>query len=46
VVSNFALVPCDGLGMEDDHHFNLDGQFTWVQRAMMTMQQKGWFKWN
>jgi hypothetical protein len=46
VVSNFSLVPCDGLGMEDDHHFNLDGQFTWVQRAMMTMQQKGWFKWH
>jgi len=46
VVSNLALVPCDGLGMQDDHHFNLDGQFTWVQRAMMTMQTKGWFKWH
>jgi Carbohydrate esterase, sialic acid-specific acetylesterase len=46
VVSNFALVPCDGLGMQDDHHFNLDGQFTWVQRAMMTLQTKGWFKWH
>jgi hypothetical protein len=46
VVSNFALVPCDGLGMQDDHHFNLDGQFTWAQRAMMTLQQKGWFKWH
>jgi hypothetical protein len=46
VVSNLALIPCDGLGMEDDHHFNLDGHFTYVQRAMMTMQQKGWFKWH
>jgi glycerophosphoryl diester phosphodiesterase len=46
VVSNSALVPCDGLGMQDDHHFNLDGQFTWVQRALATMQQKGWFHWQ
>jgi len=46
VVSSLVLVPCDGLGMEDDHHFNLDGQFTWVQRAMTTMQTKGWFKWH
>jgi hypothetical protein len=45
-VSNSVLIPCDGLGMEDDHHFNLDGQFTWVQRAMATMQTKGWFPWN
>jgi hypothetical protein len=45
-VSNSVLVSCAGLGMQDDHHFNLDGQFTWVQRAMMTMQQKGWFPWK
>jgi len=31
--------------MEDDHHFNLDGHFVWVQRMLMTMQQKGWFPW-
>jgi hypothetical protein len=46
VVSNSALVSADGLGMEDDHHFNLDGHRTWVQRAMMTMQQRGWFPWK
>lgn len=46
VVSNSSLVSADGLGMEDDHHFNLDGQRTWVQRAMMTMQQRGWFPWK
>lgn len=46
VVSNSALVSAMGLGMEDDHHFNLDGQRTWVQRAMMTMQQRGWFTWK
>lgn len=41
-----ALVSCQGLGMQDDHHFNLDGQRTWAQRAIMTMQQKGWFPWK
>jgi hypothetical protein len=46
VVSNSSLVSAAGLGMEDDHHFNLDGQRTWVQRALMTMQQRGWFPWK
>jgi Carbohydrate esterase, sialic acid-specific acetylesterase len=45
-VTNSALVSCQGLGMQDDHHFNLDGQRTWAQRAIMTMQQKGWFPWK
>jgi hypothetical protein len=45
VVSNLALVSCEGIGMQDDHHFNLDGQRTWAQRALETMQAKGWFKW-
>ncbi|RYZ10247.1 MAG: hypothetical protein EOO73_01330 [Myxococcales bacterium] len=45
-VASSALVSCQGLGMQDDHHFNLDGQRTWAQRAIMTMQQKGWFPWK
>jgi hypothetical protein len=45
-VSNSALVSAKGIGMQDDHHFNLDGHRTWVQRALMTMQQKGWFPWS
>lgn len=45
VVSNLALVSCEGIGMQDDHHFNLDGQRTWAQRALETMTTKGWFKW-
>jgi hypothetical protein len=45
-VTNSALVPCDGLGMQDDHHFNLDGQKMWAQRALATMQAKGWFPWK
>jgi hypothetical protein len=44
-VSNSALVSAEGLGMEDNHHFNLDGQRTWVQRALTIMRQKGWFPW-
>ena len=45
VVSNFALVSSDDVGMEDDHHFNFDGQRTWVQRAFTTMKDKGWRFW-
>ena len=45
VVSNFALVSADDVGMEDDHHFNFDGQRQWVQRAFTTMKDKGWRFW-
>jgi len=44
-VSNSALVSAEGLGMQDNHHFNLDGHRVWVQRALATMQEKGWFPW-
>jgi hypothetical protein len=44
-VSNSALVSAQGLSMQDDHHFDLDGHRTWVQRALMTMKTKGWFPW-
>lgn len=45
-VSNSVLISCAGLGMQDDHHFNCDGQLTWSQRALKTMQDKGWFVWH
>lgn len=45
VVSNFALVSAATLGMQDDHHFNFDGQRTWAQRALQKMKDKGWFHW-
>jgi hypothetical protein len=32
--------------MQDNHHFNLDGHLVWVQRALATMQEKGWFPWG
>jgi len=45
VVSRSAIVPTDGLGMQDDHHFNLDGQKEWSKRALTIMKDKGWFLW-
>jgi hypothetical protein len=45
VVSNFALVSADDIPMEDDHHFDFDGQRMWVQRAFAKMKEKGWRFW-
>jgi hypothetical protein len=45
-VTNSALVSSEGLGMQDNHHFNLDGHRVWVQRALETMQEKSWFPWT
>ena len=45
VVSNFTLVSAASLSMQDDHHFNFDGQRTWAQRALKMMKDKGWFPW-
>lgn len=45
VVSNFALVSAKGIAMQDDHHFNLDGQRMWVQRALQTLKDRGWRPW-
>jgi hypothetical protein len=46
VVSNSMLVPTDGLGMEDDHHFNFDGHKVWTGRVLQIMKDKGWFPWT
>jgi hypothetical protein len=46
VVSNSALVPTDGLPMEDDHHFNFDGHKIWTGRVIQIMKDKGWFPWQ
>ncbi len=45
VVSNSALVPTDGLGMQDDHHFNFEGHKVWTQRALQILKDKGWAPW-
>jgi hypothetical protein len=44
-VASSALVSAQDVPMQDNHHFNLDGHRLWVQRALMIMQQKGWFPW-
>jgi hypothetical protein len=46
VVSNSVLVPTDGLGMQDDHHFNFDGHKVWTGRLLQIMKDKGWFPWQ
>jgi Carbohydrate esterase, sialic acid-specific acetylesterase len=45
VVSNAALIPTDGVEMEDNHHFNLTGYRTWTGRILSIMREKGWFPW-
>jgi hypothetical protein len=45
VVSNSALVPTDGLGMQDDHHFNFQGHKVWTARVLQIMKTKGWAPW-
>jgi hypothetical protein len=45
LIPNLVLVPTNGIGMQDDHHFNFAGQQTWGQRAIMIMQERGWFRW-
>jgi hypothetical protein len=44
-VANSAVIPTEGLGMQDDHHFDLDGQREWVRRGLQIMREKGWFPW-
>ena len=45
VVTNSAIVPTDKLGMQDDHHFNLDGHKEYTRRVLQIMKDKGWFPW-
>jgi hypothetical protein len=46
VVSNSALVPTDGLPLQDDHHFNFDGHKEYIRRLLQIMKDRGWFPWN
>jgi hypothetical protein len=45
VVSRSALVNTEKLGMQDDHHFNLDGHKEWSRRALDILKSKGWAPW-
>jgi len=45
VISNLALVNTDGLEMQDDHHFDMQGHKDWAARLINLMKMKGWYKW-
>jgi len=45
-VSNSVLVPTNGTGMQDDHHFNYLGHKLWTGRVVQLMKDKGWFPWG
>lgn len=45
-IPNLALVSTEGVGYQDDHHFNLAGHKLWTERAIMVMKEKGWFPWT
>lgn len=46
VVSNLVLVPTDNLSMQDDHHFDMQGQKDWADRVIALMQGNQWFPWK
>jgi hypothetical protein len=41
-----AVIPTDGLPMQDDHHFNLAGHKGWAERAIDILMMKGWARWK
>jgi hypothetical protein len=44
-IARCAIVPTDGLGMQDDHHFDMAGQKDWSDRAMQILVDKNWAPW-
>ena len=46
MVSKLVLVPTDGLSMQDDHHFDMQGHKDWADRVIMLMKSNGWFPWK
>jgi hypothetical protein len=45
-ISNLVLVPTDSLEMQDDHHFDMQGQKDWAARVISLMQTNSWFPWK
>jgi len=46
MVDKLVLVPTDGLEMQDDHHFDMQGHKDWANRVIMLMQSNNWFPWK
>jgi Carbohydrate esterase, sialic acid-specific acetylesterase len=44
-VSRAALVPTDGLTMQDTHHFDMAGHKGWAERAIGILLNRGWARW-
>jgi hypothetical protein len=45
-ISNLVLVPTDSIEMQDDHHFDMQGQKDWAARVISLMQSNNWFPWK
>ena len=41
-VANLAIIPCDDIPLEDDHHFTLAGHKLWAERGVEIMRTRGW----
>ena len=46
LISNLVLVPTDGIEMQDNHHFDLQGHKDWAGRVISLMQSNNWFPWK
>ena len=40
-----AVIPTDGLPMEDDRHLNMAGHKMWAERGYKLMSDMGWAPW-
>jgi Carbohydrate esterase, sialic acid-specific acetylesterase len=45
MVHNSVIVPSEGVTMQDDHHFDLNGHKIWSRRVLDVMKEKAWFPW-
>jgi hypothetical protein len=45
-VENLAIIPCDEIQLEDDHHFTLAGHKLWAERGVGIMRTRGWLPWD
>jgi Carbohydrate esterase, sialic acid-specific acetylesterase len=40
-----AVIPTDGLSMQDTHHFDMAGHKGWAERAVQILIDRGWAPW-
>ncbi len=45
-VANLAIIPCDDIPLEDDHHFTLAGHKLWAERGVEILRTRGWLPWS